>query len=205
MPMIRTLMNRLLILLVLILTSLGAHAADDDWTTVSRMLAVAQTVLSAALSSPPGDTRRSDAVLDSILEGRNADANAVAGEMFADMPASLRSQVAAVARSALSLSRRQAQQTSPVPVVPASTMSAQEVRAGGMAAGADRTAIAARRDLNAMGNRYHVAGEFLDAVRRDDVLAARLYIAGRGLDARAIERGRDLASSPAMKALLAGG
>jgi hypothetical protein len=74
-----------------------------------------------------------------------------------------------------------------------------------MASGAERSAIDARRDLNAMGNRYYDAGEFLDAVRRDDVLAARLYIAGRGLDARAIERGRDLAASPAMKALLSEG
>lgn len=205
MPMIRTFMNRLLILLVLMLTSLGARASNDDWVTVSRMLAVAQTVLSAALSSPPGDTRRSDAALDSILDGRNADANAVAGEMFDDMPASLRSQVAAVARSALSLSRRQAQQAASTSVAHGLGTSAQEVRAGGRASGADRTAIDARRDLNAMGNRYHDAGEFLDAVRRDDVLATRLYIAGRGLDARSIERGRDLAASPAMKALLAGG
>lgn len=192
-------MSRLLILLVLTLGSLDARAADEDWTTVSRMLALAQTVLSAALASPHGDTRRSDAALDSILEGRNADANALAGDMFDDMPPSLRSQVAAVARSALSLSRR------PAPASPGSTLSAQEVRAGGATPDPDRLAIDARRDLNAMGLPYHDAGQFLDAVRRDDMLAARLYIAGRGLDARTIERGRDLAASPAMKALLAGG
>ena len=198
-------MSRLLILLGLMLASVGARAADDEWLTVSRMLAVAQTVISAALASPPGDSRRSDAALDSILEGRSADANAIASEMFDDMPASLRSQMAAVARSALSLSRRQVPQATSVPAAPATTISGQEVRASGIPSVADRAAIDARRDLNAMGNRYHDAGEFLDAVRRDDLLAARLYVTGRGLDARAIERGRDLAASLAMKALLAGG
>ena len=196
-------MRRVLILLVMLSGSLDARAADDDWMTVSRMLAVAQTVLSAALASPPGDTRRSDAALDSILEGRNADANALAGGIFEDMPAALRSQVATVARSALSLSRRQAQPA--VPVFPGAAASAQDARPDAGTWGADRAAIEARRDLNAMGHRYHDAGQFLDAVRRDDVLAARLYIDGRGLDNRSIERARDLAASPAMKALLAGG
>ena len=196
-------MRRVLILLVMLCGSLEARAADDDWMTVSRMLAVAQTVLSAALASPPGDTRRSDAALDAILDGRNADANAVAGGIFDDMPAALRSQVASVARSALSLSRRQAQQTASS--LPGAVSSVQDARTDAGVSGADRAAIDARRDLNAIGHRYHDTAQFLDAVRRDDVLAARLYIAGRGLDARAIERGRDLAASPVMKALLAGG
>lgn len=196
-------MRRVLIALVMLFGSLDARAADDDWTTVSRMLAVAQTVLSAALASPPGDTRRSDAALDAIFDGRNADANALAGGIFEDMPPALRSQVASVARSALSLSRRQAQTA--VPLLPGAASSAQEVRSDAGSSFSDRLAIEARRDLNATGHRYHDSAQFLDAVRRDDLLAVRLYVAGRGLDARSLERGRELAASPAMKALLAGG
>jgi ankyrin repeat protein len=33
-----------------------------------------------------------------------------------------------------------------------------------------------------MGLTYHDTGHFLDAVRRNDVIAVRLFLAGRGVD-----------------------
>lgn len=49
-------------------------------------------------------------------------------------------------------------------------------------AGAAELAIQARKDLAAMGLRYYDPAQFLEAVRRDDVLAVELYIRGRGLN-----------------------
>src|SRR5437868_12372112 len=46
---------------------------------------------------------------------------------------------------------------------------------------ADRTLLA-RKDLTAMGLSYYDHGQFLDAVKRNDELAAELFIAGRGVD-----------------------
>jgi hypothetical protein len=44
------------------------------------------------------------------------------------------------------------------------------------------SALQARKDLNAMGLRYHDGKDFLDAVKRDDVLAVELFIAGMGVN-----------------------
>jgi ankyrin repeat protein len=49
---------------------------------------------------------------------------------------------------------------------------------------ADR-ALQARKDLTAMGLRYHDPAQFLDAVKRDDALAVELYLLGRGVNASA--------------------
>lgn len=180
--------QRAFFLLAFCLAPLSAHAAEDEWLGFSRVLSIAQSVLAAALASPAGDSRGTDSAVDSIFAGRNGEANALAGDLFGDMPAEVRSQFASVARTALALSRRQAQQ-------------AEAASAGA----GERTAIEARRDLAGMGHSYHDASQFLDAVRRDDRLAARLFLAGRGLEAQVLERARALASSAGMKALLAGG
>jgi hypothetical protein len=54
---------------------------------------------------------------------------------------------------------------------------AAEARSGGEAA-----AMQARKDLTAMGFKYYDNGQFLEAVKRGDVLAARLFLVGRGVD-----------------------
>ena len=55
----------------------------------------------------------------------------------------------------------------------------------------DRSADA-RKELTAMGLTYHDSRQFLDAVKRNDVLAAELFIAGRGVDLSATDFwGRD--------------
>ena len=43
-------------------------------------------------------------------------------------------------------------------------------------------AIQARKDLTAMGFKYFDNGQFLEAVKRGDVLTARLFLVGRGVD-----------------------
>src|SRR5688500_18744741 len=50
------------------------------------------------------------------------------------------------------------------------------------ATGSSTDALQARKDLTAMGLRYHDPKEFLDAVKRDDALAVELFIAGRGVN-----------------------
>jgi hypothetical protein len=40
----------------------------------------------------------------------------------------------------------------------------------------------ARKDLTAIGLTYHDSKQFLDAVKRNDSVAAELFIAGRGVD-----------------------
>ena len=43
-------------------------------------------------------------------------------------------------------------------------------------------ALQARKDLTAMGLKYHDPSEFLAAVERDDALAVELFIDGRGVN-----------------------
>ena len=40
----------------------------------------------------------------------------------------------------------------------------------------------ARRDLTSLGLTYHDSKQFLEAVKRNDAIAAELFIAGRGVD-----------------------
>jgi ankyrin repeat protein len=49
----------------------------------------------------------------------------------------------------------------------------------------DSSAIQARKDLTAIGLSYHDRGQFLDAVRRGDAIAVRLFLIGRGVDPNA--------------------
>jgi hypothetical protein len=56
---------------------------------------------------------------------------------------------------------------------------------------ADRS-FEARKQLNALGLTYHDPKQFLEAVKRNDVLAAELFIAGKGVDLSATDFwGRD--------------
>jgi ankyrin repeat protein len=43
-------------------------------------------------------------------------------------------------------------------------------------------ALAARKELHAMGLRYYDADQFLDAVKRNDALAVALYVEGHGVN-----------------------
>lgn len=160
----------------------SAHATDaDDWAVFGRALSLMQGLLQIAAESPAADEHRMQRAIDSMLSGKNADVNALMGDMFADMPPSVREQLVAVARTAVAASQRQAQSRS--------------------RDASDAQAIQARKDLAAMGLTYFDARQFLDAVRRNDALAARLYLAGRALDVKTVEQARALATEPEMRQL----
>ncbi len=151
-------------------------AAATDWATVGRFLSLLQLVVNAAAASCPDGGGRTpgcspDAgrqAVDDILNGRNAEANALALELFADVPGPEREKLAGIGRSFAAMSRKAI---------------AEDPQAA-----ADARAIRARQDLAGMGLAYHDPTQFLDAVERSDVLAVRLFLAGRGVDPNATDR-----------------
>jgi hypothetical protein len=153
----------------------GAYppAPTTDWATVGRFLSLLQLVVNAAATCPHGGGTEAcgpDAgrqAIDDILQGRNPEANALALELFADVPGPEREKLLGIGRSFAALSRKDI---------------AAEARTA-----AEAGAIRARQDLAGMGLVYHDRTQFLDAVRRGDVLAVKLYLAGRGIDPRATD------------------
>jgi hypothetical protein len=105
--------------------------------------------------------------LDDVLAGRNNEANrAFAGllqEATAEMPPEYRDRVASIGRDLVSIARK-------------------GITKGEQTQGSLDSALQARKDLNAMGLRYHDDQQFLDAVKRDDALAVELFVAGRGVN-----------------------
>lgn len=142
-----------------------AHAQSatiqTDWATFGKFLSVVHVLMQASEKSG-GDPKAVQRAMDDILSGRNAEANALALEIFGEMPPPEREKMLSIGRSMVAMSQRQA---------------GAETRAAG-----DALALQARKDLTAMGLVYHDKAQFLDAVKRNDVLAARLFIVGRGVD-----------------------
>jgi hypothetical protein len=134
-------------------------AAQDEWKTFGYALTLAQIFVRTAQSDNP------DKALDDVLAGRSTEANsAVSGllqEATPDMPAEYRSRVASIGQDMASLARKQVGK----PVV-----------------SSPERALQARKDLTAMGLKYHDPNEFLEAVRRDDQLAVELFVQGRGVN-----------------------
>jgi hypothetical protein len=153
---------RMLLAAALLFPMLARAATDDDdgWKAFGHALTLAQVLMRiAAQSDDPNKA------FDDVLAGRSTEANrAIAGlleEATADMPAEYRSRVATIGQDIASLARKQIGKPAPV--------------------FADR-AIQARKDLAAMGLKYHDPKDFLDAVKRDDALAVELFIEGRGVN-----------------------
>lgn len=154
----------------------GAVEDAEDWTSFGHVLALVQTFVRLAAQSP--DPQAMQKGIEAVLDGQDEEAKrAAAGlmrEMTADMPAEYRGRFAAIARDLAGLARR------------------------GHARGADalegqslERALQARKDLHAIGLRYHDAAQFLEAVRRDDALAVELYVLARGVNLSARDaRGR---------------
>jgi len=160
MKLIRTIL--LVSLLIPALTVNAAAADDEGWTAFGHALSLAQVLMRiAARSDDP------DKAFDDVLAGRNTEANrAIAGmldEATADMPPQYRDRVASIGQDIAALARKNAGKA------PAAGASAD-------------SALQARKDLTAMGLRYHDPKDFLDAVKRDDALAVELFIAGRGVN-----------------------
>jgi hypothetical protein len=79
-------------------------------------------------------------------------------EMLADVPPQHRATIAAIGRDLTSLARKDLHKQAVI------------------------DPLQARRDLTSMGLTYHDSKQFLDAVKRNDIIAAELFIAGRGVD-----------------------
>lgn len=169
MKLVRTVF--LVFLLIAPLPSRAATEDDEGWKAFGHALSLAQVLMRiAARSDDP------DRAFDDVLAGRNTEANrALAGmleEATADMPPEYRERVASMGQDIAAIARKGAGK------VPAARASAD-------------SALQARKDLTAMGLRYHDAKEFLEAVGRDDTLAVELFIAGRGVNLGAKDwRGR---------------
>lgn len=135
---------------------------EEGWSAFGHALTLAQVFARIAAHSDNPDQAYGD-----VLEGRSTEANrAIAGlleEATAGMPPQYRDRVAAIGKDIALVARKQAGKT------PA-------------AAGSSGDALQARKDLTAMGLRYHDPQDFLDAVKRDDALAVELFIAGRGVN-----------------------
>jgi hypothetical protein len=154
---------RVLLVSSLMVPALSARAATDDdegWKAFGHALTLAQVLMRIASQSE--DPNKG---FDDVLAGRSTEANrAIAGlleEATADMPVEYRSRVASIGQDVASLARKQIAQPA--------------------LASPDR-ALQARKDLTAMGLKYHDPKDFLEAVKRDDSLAVQLFVEGRGVN-----------------------
>jgi hypothetical protein len=147
----------------------GTAASAADWATIGRFLSLVQMFMQAAC--PPSsasqgcDQNAAQKAFDDIANGRNAEANALFLDIFAAVPAPERDKMLAIGRTMAAMNRKQ--------------MAAEAQLQG------DSSAIQARKDLTAIGLSYHDRGQFLDAVRRGDAIAVRLFLIGRGVDPNA--------------------
>src|SRR5688572_18252202 len=159
---------RILFISALLVPALPAHAAEDEWPAFGHALTLVHLfVRIAAESETPTQSLKA---IDDVLLGRNAAANeAVVGlvkEMLADVPIQHRSTIAAIGRDLAAVARKNLG----VPGLAISSTSASI------------NPMQARKDLTAIGLTYHDSKQFLDAVKRNDTVAAELFIAGRGVD-----------------------
>jgi hypothetical protein len=141
-------------------TTAPAAAQDEEgWKAFGHALTLAQILMRSASDPDP------DKAMDDVLAGRSTEANrAIAGlldEATADMPAEYRSRVASIGQDVASMARKQIGK--PVTASP-------------------ERALQARKDLTAMGLKYHDPSEFFAAVERDDALAVELFVEGRGVN-----------------------
>jgi hypothetical protein len=166
---------RTLLLAVLLVPALPAQAADEP-STLGHMLTLVHMFVRIAAESDTSAT--SLRAIDEVLAGHNAAANeAVAGllkDALADVSPENRATIAAIGRDLVGVARK----------------NLLGVRRGETLF-QDRS-LQARKELTAMGLTYHDSKQFLDAVKRNDAIAAELFIAGRGVDLSATDFwGRD--------------
>jgi hypothetical protein len=143
-------------------------APAADWATFGRFLSLIQLFVQSAC--PPAaaqncDPNAAQKAFDDIANGRNPEANALMLDIFAGVPAPEREKMLAIGRTMAAMNRKQ-------------------MAAEGQIQN-DSAAIQARKDLAAMGLSYHDRNQFLDAVRRGDAIAVRLFLTGRGVDPNA--------------------
>lgn len=156
-------LTRVAFAFVLSLAVLPARATPEpeDWTAFGHLLTLMHAVVRAGAQSYP------EQAVAELLSGRNPEANGALAGLFAgataEMPEPYRERLAAIGRDLAGYAAKH-------PVVGAADRLATE------------RSLQARKELTAMGLRYHDERDFLDAVRRNDRLAVELYIAGRGVN-----------------------
>ena len=150
--------------------ALGFGSGADEDQGFANMLALLQSVVGVAAHSE--DPKAVERRMDEIFAGQNPEANraaeALLDDMTRDMSEAERQSFLALARDLMVLARREHARAMAEPR-PLATFDAAR-------------ALAARKELTAMGLRYYDAEQFLDAVKRDDALAVALYIEGRGVN-----------------------
>jgi hypothetical protein len=142
--------------------SAGAQSKyDEDWTAFGHVLTLMQQVIRLGNHPYP------DQAMADLLGGRNHEANQAIASLFAgatsELPPEYRDKLAAMGKDLAGFALR-----NPAP-------------AAVQAISADRS-LQARKELTAMGLKYHDHGEFLDAVKRNDQLAVELFIASKGVN-----------------------
>ena len=168
---------RTLLIAALLIPVLPAQAAEEPSdSSLGNILTLVHMFVRIAAESDSSQV--SLRAIDEVLAGRNAAANeAVAGllnEALADVAPQNRATIAAIGRDLVGMARKNLLGVNP-----------------GQTVFPDRSAEA-RKELTAMGLTYHDSKQFLSAVKRNDVLAAELFIAGRGVDLSATDFwGRD--------------
>ena len=149
----------------------GATASGPatDWATIGRFLSLVQLFMQTAC--PPSsasqgcDPNAAQKAFDDIANGRNPEVNALMADVFSGVPAPEREKMLAIGRTMAAMNRKQM------------TAEAQLL--------SESSALQARKDLTAIGLSYHDRNQFLDAVKRKDAIAVRLFLAGRGVDPNA--------------------
>ena len=168
---------RTLILATLLIPALPTYAADEPSdASLGNVLTLVHMFVRIAAESDSATT--SLRAIDEVLAGRNAAANeAIAGLMndaLTDVSPENRATIAAIGRDLVTVARK-------------NLLGLKQ----GETLFPDRS-FEARKNLAAMGLTYHDSKQFLDAVKRNDVLAAELFVAGRGVDLSATDFwGRD--------------
>jgi hypothetical protein len=165
---------RILFVAVLLVPALPAHAQEQP-SAMGHALTLVDLFVRIAAESQTSE--QSLKAYDEILLGRNPVANEAAmgllSEMLVGLPREHRATIAAIGRNAASLARKELKGSGTGPYLPLSPMQA-------------------RKDLTSMGLTYHDSKQFLDAVKRNDAIAAELFIAGQGVDLSARDwLGRD--------------
>jgi hypothetical protein len=155
---------RILLVSTLLAAALPAQAApEEEWPAFGHALTLVHLfVRMAAESDTPQQNLRA---IDDVLLGKNAAANeAVAGllkEALAGVPREHRATIAAIGRDLAAVARKNVGAKDLKPRI---------------------DPLQARKDLTSMGLTYHDSKQFLDAVKRNDAIAAELFVAGQGID-----------------------
>jgi len=151
-------------------SALGFGTDADDDAGFSHVLALVHSFVRIAAQSE--DPKAVEKRVDEVFAGQNPEANRAAGALFDDITQDMtdaeRQTFDALARDLMVLARREHARAAAQPFAMPSMRPEQ--------------ALAARKELHAMGLRYYDAGQFLDAVKRNDALAVALYIEGRGVN-----------------------